>query len=91
MSPVSPVRRFASRVRALLAIEVRWPTSLLVVRVSLPGTPWSVISWVKRLTKTETADHPGGASGEDPSHERTLRQDLLAALSFLDAVDKDLG
>jgi len=30
---------------------------------------------------------PGGASGEDPSHEGTPRQDLLAALSFLDAVD----
>src|SRR6202044_3830761 len=27
------------------------------------------------------------ASGEDPSHEGTPRQDLLAALSFLDAVD----
>jgi Ser/Thr protein kinase RdoA (MazF antagonist) len=30
---------------------------------------------------------PGGASGEDPRHEGTPRQDLLAALSFLDAVD----
>jgi len=30
---------------------------------------------------------PGGASGEDPSREGTPRQDLLAALSFLDAVD----
>jgi Ser/Thr protein kinase RdoA (MazF antagonist) len=29
---------------------------------------------------------PGGASGEDPSREGTPRQDLLAALSFLDAV-----
>jgi Ser/Thr protein kinase RdoA (MazF antagonist) len=30
---------------------------------------------------------PGGASGEDPSREGSPRQDLLAALSFLDAVD----
>jgi Ser/Thr protein kinase RdoA (MazF antagonist) len=33
------------------------------------------------------AERPGGASGEDPSHEGTPRQDLLAALTFLDAVD----
>jgi len=32
------------------------------------------------------AARPGGASGEDPSREGTPRQDLLAALSFLDAV-----
>jgi Ser/Thr protein kinase RdoA (MazF antagonist) len=30
---------------------------------------------------------PGGASGEDPSREGAPRQDLLAALAFLDAVD----
>jgi Ser/Thr protein kinase RdoA (MazF antagonist) len=35
----------------------------------------------------ESAGRPGGASGEDPSREGTPRQDLLAALSFLDAVD----
>ena len=39
------------------------------------------------LPYDETAGRPGGASGEDPSHEGTPRQDLLAALSFLDAVD----
>ncbi|MCP9274079.1 phosphotransferase enzyme family protein [Mycolicibacterium arenosum] len=37
------------------------------------------------------ADHsvsrPGGASGEDPRHEGAPRQDLLAALALLDAVD----
>ena len=33
------------------------------------------------------ASRPGGSSGEDPSREGTPRQDLLAALSFLDAVD----
>lgn len=30
---------------------------------------------------------PGGASGEDPSREGAPRQDLLAALAFLDSVD----
>jgi Ser/Thr protein kinase RdoA (MazF antagonist) len=35
----------------------------------------------------ESASRPGGASGEDPSREGLPRQDLLAALSFLDAVD----
>ena len=39
------------------------------------------------LPYDETAGRPGGASGEDPSREGTPRQDLLAALSFLDAVD----
>ncbi len=34
-----------------------------------------------------SASRPGGASGEDPSREGAPRQDLLAALSFLDAVD----
>ena len=33
-----------------------------------------------------SASRPGGASGEDPSREGKPRQDLLAALSFLDAV-----
>jgi Ser/Thr protein kinase RdoA (MazF antagonist) len=39
------------------------------------------------LPDDETAARPGGASGEDPSREGTPRQDLLAALAFLDAVD----
>ena len=39
------------------------------------------------LPYDESAGRPGGASGEDPSREGTPRQDLLAALSFLDAVD----
>ena len=34
-----------------------------------------------------SVSRPGGASGEDPSREGAPRQDLLAALSFLDAVD----
>jgi Ser/Thr protein kinase RdoA (MazF antagonist) len=39
------------------------------------------------LPYDEAAARPGGASGEDPSREGTPRQDLRAALSFLDAVD----
>ena len=35
----------------------------------------------------EYVSRPGGASGEDPSREGSPRQDLLAALAFLDAVD----
>jgi Ser/Thr protein kinase RdoA (MazF antagonist) len=39
------------------------------------------------LPYDDSISRPGGASGEDPSREGTPRQDLLAALSFLDAVD----
>src|SRR6202050_414513 len=39
------------------------------------------------LAHDDSVGRPGGASGEDPGREGTPRQDLLAALSFLDAVD----
>ncbi len=39
------------------------------------------------LPYDDSASRPGGASGEDPSREGAPRQDLLAALSFLDSVD----
>jgi Ser/Thr protein kinase RdoA (MazF antagonist) len=39
------------------------------------------------LPYEQSVSRPGGASGEDPSREGAPRQDLLAALSFLDAVD----
>jgi Ser/Thr protein kinase RdoA (MazF antagonist) len=39
------------------------------------------------LPYDESASRPGGASGEDPSREGAPRQDLLAGLAFLDAVD----
>jgi Ser/Thr protein kinase RdoA (MazF antagonist) len=39
------------------------------------------------LPSDESVTRPGGASGEDPRREGSPRQDLLAALSFLDAVD----
>jgi Ser/Thr protein kinase RdoA (MazF antagonist) len=38
------------------------------------------------LPPDPSVTRPGGASGEDPSREGSPRQDLLAALSFLDAV-----
>ena len=34
-----------------------------------------------------SVSRPGGATGDDPSREGSPRQDLLAALAFLDAVD----
>ena len=34
----------------------------------------------------ESVSRPGGASGDDPSREGSPRQDLMAALAFLDAV-----
>lgn len=39
------------------------------------------------LPSDESVSRPGGASGDDPIHEGSPRQDLLAALAFLDAVD----
>ena len=39
------------------------------------------------LPSDDSVSRPGGASGEDPRHEGEPRQDLLAALAFLDAVD----
>ncbi len=38
------------------------------------------------LPYDDSVRRPGGASGEDPSREGAPRQDLLAALGFLDAV-----
>ena len=39
------------------------------------------------LPYDDSASRPGGSSGDDPSREGMPRQDLLAALAFLDAVD----
>jgi Ser/Thr protein kinase RdoA (MazF antagonist) len=46
-----------------------------------------VLGRLHALPYDDSARRPGGASGEDPSREGTPRQDLLAALAFLDAVD----
>ncbi len=43
------------------------------------------------LPYDDSVSRPGGASGEDPSREGTPRQDLLAALAFLDAVDTKIA
>jgi Ser/Thr protein kinase RdoA (MazF antagonist) len=43
------------------------------------------------LPYDDSVGRPGGASGEDPRREGTPRQDLLAALAFLDAVDTKVG
>jgi Ser/Thr protein kinase RdoA (MazF antagonist) len=39
------------------------------------------------LPADDSASRPGGAQGLDPNHEGDPRQDLLAGLAFLDAVD----
>jgi Ser/Thr protein kinase RdoA (MazF antagonist) len=39
------------------------------------------------LPLDESVSRPGGADGQDPRREGTPRQDLLAGLAFLDAVD----
>lgn len=46
-----------------------------------------LLGWLHALPYEQSVSRPGGASGEDPSREGAPRQDLLAALSFLDAVD----
>lgn len=43
------------------------------------------------LPYDDDASRPGGASGEDPTREGTPRQDLLAALAFLDSVATLVG
>jgi Ser/Thr protein kinase RdoA (MazF antagonist) len=51
------------------------------------ATMGELLGRLHALPYDDCASRPGGASGEDPSREGTPRQDLLAALSFLDAVD----
>jgi Ser/Thr protein kinase RdoA (MazF antagonist) len=58
----------------------------------LPGGPDAMaimadlLGQLHALPVDESAMRPGGASGDDPSREGSPRQDLLAALAFLDAV-----
>lgn len=72
-------------------------SSLLVTRF-VPNKPFPEVSEklgmmgdllgrLHALPLDESVSRPGGASGEDPTHEGSPRQDLMAALAFLDAVD----
>jgi Ser/Thr protein kinase RdoA (MazF antagonist) len=51
------------------------------------GMMGDLLGRLHELPLDDTVSRPGGASGEDPSREGSPRQDLLAALAFLDAVD----
>jgi Ser/Thr protein kinase RdoA (MazF antagonist) len=72
-------------------------SAVLVTRfiagTELPGVPEKMgimadlLGRLHALPFDESASRPGGSSGEDSSREGTPRQDLLAALSFLDSVD----
>jgi hypothetical protein len=46
-----------------------------------------LLGWLHALPLDDTVTRPGGAQGVDPSREGSPRQDLLAALALLDAVD----
>jgi Ser/Thr protein kinase RdoA (MazF antagonist) len=72
--------------------------SVVLVTDFVPGSPLPVgpekftmmgdlLGRLHALPFDASAARPGGASGEDPTREGTPRQDLLAALAFLDAVD----
>ncbi|MGB3330596.1 MAG: hypothetical protein WBA46_16670 [Thermomicrobiales bacterium] len=51
------------------------------------GMMGDLLGRLHALPRDETVSRPGGASGEDPAHEGSPRQDLMAALAFLDAVE----
>jgi len=51
------------------------------------GMMGDLLGRLHALPLAESVSRPGGASGEDPAHEGSPRQDLMAALAFLDAVD----
>ena len=63
-----------------------------VANRSLPADSWATIMGdllgrLHALPVDSSVDRPGGAEGGDPSREGSPRQDLLAALAFLDSVD----
>ena len=51
------------------------------------GMMGDLLGRLHALPLDESVSRPGGASGEDPNHEGSPRQDLMAALAFLDSVD----
>ncbi len=76
-----------------------WDGSAVLVTKFVEGVPLpdgaekfailgDLLGRLHALPDDESVSRPGGASGEDPSREGSPRQDLLAALSFLDAVDR---
>ena len=63
-----------------------------VANRSLPQEQWGtfmgdLLGRLHALSIRGFVDRPGGAEGGDPSREGSPRQDLLAALAFLDSVD----
>jgi Ser/Thr protein kinase RdoA (MazF antagonist) len=55
-----------------------------VARFAMMG---DLLGRLHALPYDDSVSRPGGASGEDSAREGSPRQDLLAALAFLDAVD----
>lgn len=87
----------AERLATDAAVSELDGASVLVTRY-LPGEPLpagsakmgmmgDLLGRLHALVPDETVSRPGGAGGEDPNRAGSPRQDLLAALSFLDAVD----
>ena len=92
----------AERLAAEDAVTVCDDSTVLVTRF-IPGAPLpmavgqegsekfaimgDLLGRLHTLPFEASVSRPGGASGDDPSREGSPRQDLLAALAFLDAVD----
>lgn len=84
-----------------------WEDSSVLVTQFLPGGPLpmavghegsekfaimgDLLGRLHALAFDESASRPGGASGDDPCYEGSPRQDLMAALAFLDSVETRVG
>jgi Ser/Thr protein kinase RdoA (MazF antagonist) len=87
----------AERLAADDAVSELDGSSVLVTRL-VPGGPLpdgsekiammgDLLGRLHALAADDSVSRPGGAGGDDPRREGSPRQDLLAGLSFLDAVD----